>query len=225
MGNLVATPQWVDVPYFEANALLTGGPDCPDNIPIQALLDRTEYLKGSPEFSGTPKAPTAPAGTNTTQLATTAFAMTAASNAVAGVTIADASETVAGKIEIATSAEVIAGTDTARAITPAGLRSALNASGSAPVYACRAWVNFNGTGTVAIRASGNVSSITDNGTGNYTVNFTTAMPDANYCVHASTERSSGFVNVGSYDSSRVRIATYSSVDLVDVSSAFVSIFR
>ena len=50
----------------------------------------------------------------------------------------------------------------------------------ATAYGCRAWVNFNGTGTVAIRASGNVSSITDNGTGNYTVNFTTAMPDANY---------------------------------------------
>ena len=48
-----------------------------------------------------------------------------------------------------------------------------------------AWVNFNGTGTVAIRASYNVSSITDNGTGDYTVNFTTAMPDANYCVTAS----------------------------------------
>jgi hypothetical protein len=47
-------------------------------------------------------------------------------------------------------------------------------------YKCRAWVNFNGTGTVAIRASGNVSSITDNGTGDYTVNFTNAMPDANY---------------------------------------------
>ena len=45
---------------------------------------------------------------------------------------------------------------------------------------CRAWVNFNGTGTVAIRASFNVTSITDNGTGDYTVNFTTAMPDANY---------------------------------------------
>jgi hypothetical protein len=44
----------------------------------------------------------------------------------------------------------------------------------------KAWVNFNGTGTVTIRASFNVSSITDNGTGNYTVNFTTAMPDANY---------------------------------------------
>ena len=48
--------------------------------------------------------------------------------------------------------------------------------------ACRAWCNFNGTGTVAIRASFNVSSITDNGTGNYTVNFTTAMVDADYAV-------------------------------------------
>lgn len=53
-------------------------------------------------------------------------------------------------------------------------------------YKCRAWVNFNGTGTVAIRASGNVSSITDNGTGNYTVNFTNALPDANYSVALMT---------------------------------------
>jgi hypothetical protein len=53
-------------------------------------------------------------------------------------------------------------------------------TGTAPIYGARAWVNFNGTGTVAIRASGNVSSITDNGTGDYTVNFSTAMPDANY---------------------------------------------
>jgi hypothetical protein len=51
----------------------------------------------------------------------------------------------------------------------------------ATAYGCRAWVNFNGTGTVAIRGSGNVSSITDNGTGDYTVNFTTAMTDVNYC--------------------------------------------
>jgi hypothetical protein len=55
----------------------------------------------------------------------------------------------------------------------------------ATAYGCRAWVNFNGTGTVAIRASGNVSSITDNGAGDYTVNFTTAMSDANYSVHVS----------------------------------------
>jgi hypothetical protein len=55
-----------------------------------------------------------------------------------------------------------------------------NSTGTAPVFGCRAWVNFNGNGTVAIRASGNVSSITDNGVGDYTINFTTALPDANY---------------------------------------------
>lgn len=53
---------------------------------------------------------------------------------------------------------------------------------------CRAWVNFNGTGTVAIRASFNVTSITDNGTGDYTVNFTNAMTDANYSFAISAGR-------------------------------------
>ena len=63
---------------------------------------------------------------------------------------------------------------------PAALSTA---TGSAPSYSARAWVNFNGGGTVAIRASGNVSSITDNGVGKYTVNFTTAMQDLNYAMH------------------------------------------
>lgn len=70
--------------------------------------------------------------------------------------------------------------------TVAGVLTQFNASGSAPVYACRAWVNFNGTGTVAIRGSGNVSSITDNGTGDYTVNFTIAMQDVNYAVNLTS---------------------------------------
>lgn len=56
------------------------------------------------------------------------------------------------------------------------------ASGGAPSYSARAWVNFDGTGAVAIRSSGNVTSITDNGTGEYTANFSTALPDANYSV-------------------------------------------
>ena len=60
------------------------------------------------------------------------------------------------------------------------------ATGSAPSYSARAWVNFNGTGTIAIRASGNVSFITDGGVGMYTVNFTTEMPDTNYMAIAST---------------------------------------
>jgi hypothetical protein len=56
----------------------------------------------------------------------------------------------------------------------------------------KAWVNFNGTGTVAIRASYNVSSITDNGTGDYTVNFTNALANANYSAScASVEDTSG----------------------------------
>jgi len=88
-----------------------------------------------------------------------------------------------------------AATNTTQLATTAYTRTAIpnmmNASGSAPMYACRAWVNFNGTGTVAIRASGNVSSITDNGSGDYTVNFTTAMPDANYAMSGSGEDMDG----------------------------------
>jgi hypothetical protein len=59
-----------------------------------------------------------------------------------------------------------------------------NSLTTAQIYngAAKAWVNFNGTGAVAIRASFNVSSITDNGTGDYTVNFTNAMSDSNFCA-------------------------------------------
>jgi len=64
-------------------------------------------------------------------------------------------------------------------------------SGTAPLYMARAWVNFNGTGTVAIRASGNVTSITDNGVGDYTVNFTTTISDANYATTALSSGKSG----------------------------------
>ena len=60
-----------------------------------------------------------------------------------------------------------------------------------PRFGCRAWVNFDGTGTVAIRASGNVSSITDNGTGDYIVNFTTAMVDANFSSHLTQGNTDG----------------------------------
>jgi hypothetical protein len=57
----------------------------------------------------------------------------------------------------------------------------IKTTGNVEVYTCKAWVNFNGTGTVAIRGSGNVTSITDTATANYTVNFITAMSDDNYC--------------------------------------------
>jgi len=110
-----------------------------------------------------------------------------------------------------------AATNTTQLATTAYTRTAipnmLNATGSAPMYACRAWVNFDGTGTVAIRASGNVSSITDNGTGDYTVNFTTAMPDANYAMVQ------GSANVTGYRSDRPVIAGFNIVTAPTSSAA------
>ena len=76
---------------------------------------------------------------------------------------------------------------------------------NAAAYGCRAWVNFNGSGTVAIRDSANVSSITDNGVGDYTVNFTTAMVDANYSVCISAGQN------GNIDREELNTLTISSV--------------
>jgi hypothetical protein len=105
-------------------------------------------------------------------------------------------------------------------------------SGSAPYFGVRAWVNFNGTGTVAIRASGNVSSITDNNTGNYTVNFTTAMSDTNYAVVASAAGVGGsdsiaWVGNAVYTTSSVQIFTgFSSTgNLADASIVNIMVIR
>ena len=98
-------------------------------------------------------------------------------------------------------------------------------------YKCRAWVNFNGTGTVAIRASGNVSSITDNGSGDYTVNFTIAMVDANYSAvcSSSSEGASNtdtWVNPYTWASGSVTVGVNSSAQtLTDRNQINVAIFR
>jgi len=62
-----------------------------------------------------------------------------------------------------------------------------NATGSAPVYACRAWVNFSASGTPSIRNNGNVSSITDIGLGEFIINFSTNMPSTDYTVAGCCE--------------------------------------
>ena len=121
-------------------------------------------LSISPTLTGTPVAPTAAVNTSTTQVATTAFVVAQ---------IADDAPTKTGGGATGTWNINVTGSSS----NPAQLSTA---SGSAPSYSARAWVNWNGTGTVAIRGSANVSSVTDNGSGNYTVNFSTAMPDANY---------------------------------------------
>ena len=103
---------------------------------------------------------------------------------------------------------------------------------AATAYACRAWVNFNGTGTVAIRASGNVSSITDNGTGDYTINFTTAMPDANYAASAIGSLNAGGWGYAVFDrgaattsSYRVQCSTTNAYAGVDLGNICFVVFR
>lgn len=163
---------------------------------IQTQLDAKAAL-ASPTFTGTPAAPTAAAGTNTTQLATTAFV----------------NAEISADVGVANSALV---------------KTALNASGSAPIYACRAWVNFNGTGTVAIRASGNVSSITDNGTGLYTVNFTTAMEDADFSAVATCGTTAPrciTIAATAAGSVQVRIVGSANGNASDESIVNVAIFR
>jgi hypothetical protein len=117
-------------------------------------------------------------------------------------------------------------------ITAAKLNGAQ--SGSAPIYGARAWVNFNGTGTVAIRASGNVSSITDNGTGDYTVNFTNAMPDANYATVGITEGANAtnttnlsvFTDISAQTTTGVRVTSINNANTAaDRSCISVTIFR
>jgi hypothetical protein len=105
-----------------------------------------------------------------------------------------------------------------------------NLSGT-EVYTCKAWVNFNGTGTVAIRAAGNVSSITDNGTGDYTLNFTTALADANYSTVLTGGNSAGLIAFmadanTAPTASAVRIRTAnSSFALADQAITNAAIFR
>ena len=113
------------------------------------------------------------------------------------------------------------------------LKTQINASGDAPVYAARAWVNFNGTGTVAIRASGNVSSITDNGVGDYTVNFTTSIQDTSYTWVGSasnTTTGSGGVSVVEYSAGAkttvsVRIYTSLANSYFDSPNIHIAVFR
>jgi hypothetical protein len=163
--------------------------------------DTTRAPLASPSLTGTPLSTTAAVDTNTTQIATTAFVVAQA---------ASATPLVNGTAAVGTSlryarADHVHGTDTTRAplaspsltgtplsTTAAALTNTTQIATTAFVRAdnnVKAWVNFNGTGTVAIRASYNVSSITDNGVGDYTVNFTTALADANYVVEGTANDS------------------------------------
>lgn len=115
--------------------------------------------------------------------------------------------------------------------------AAMGVEGDAPIFPARAWVNFNGTGTLAIRGSRNVLSVTDNGAGDYTVNFSSQMPDTNYAVAMSAGLSTtGAVNTPTLPTfsgsgttpkttSAVRVWCKQAGALVDADFVDVTVFR
>jgi hypothetical protein len=139
---------------------------------------------------------------------------------------------------VLTSASDLAAANLTGNVAAARITDALNASGSAPIYACRAWVNFDGTtlpGT--IRASGNVSSVTRSGAGQYLVNFSTALPDTAYSTlctqgqgssgtafsHINTTANGGTTPVA-YTTTQVSVAS-SSNQYFDAGFFCVAVFR
>jgi hypothetical protein len=229
------------------DGLLTGNPnkiikgtEIDDEYNAIAVAVQTKADLVSPTFTGTPLAPTASQSVNNTQIATTAFAKSAADAAVlaanlgtmatqnaSNVAITGGSVTGITDLAVAdggtgassfTANNVLLGNGTSsfQTVAPGSNGNVLTSNGttwtstastslsgtvvqttgSAPYYGARAWANFDGfTGT--IRGSGNVSSITRGGDGLYTVNFTTAMANANYSTVLGQSNNVGNVNVGS----------------------------
>jgi len=201
----------------------------------------------SPTFTGTPKAPTAAQGTATTQIATTEFAAAAAAAAaqydggpVSSPILApiglgyafDGDGDTGLSLTAANEIAIFTGGYPRMSFNDIAYRAAIGNT-MYPAYFTRAWVNFDGTGTVAIRGSGNVSSITDNGTGDYTINFTTAMPDANYAVTGTSLQSGVLISLFSatvYATGSVRIVCGSDIGYIlstraDQTVVGIAIFR
>lgn len=129
--------------------------------------------------------------------------------------------------QVTISAPAVAGTTTLT--LPATTGTVLT---DATVGVCRAWVNFNGTGTPAIRASFNVSSITDNGVGQYTINITTALADTNFATLVSagdttvSSANSTMTYVGSKSTTTQFVAIRNGTNSdVDRDQILIAIFR
>jgi len=125
----------------------------------------------------------------------------------------------------------MAGTLTSGTVVTTTLSDGTNSTSSTnPILgSAKAWVNFNGTGTVAIRSSYNVSSITDNGTGDYTINFINAMPNANYSASMAGKRTAsddGWFRTEVFNTTSLQVVTNgtTSNSRVDWEVVSVSIF-
>jgi hypothetical protein len=187
----------------------------------------------SPAVSGTTTL-TLPANTGTVVVTSGAQTIEFADGSASTPSITNSGDTNTGMFFPAADTIAFAenGTESMR-LTDTGLLQFNSGYGSvATAYGCRAWVNFNGTGTPAIRASGNVTSITDQGVGLYAVNFTTAMPDVSYSYsHAysnevNAQHTVGFLNTMS--TSQLSIAHYNaanSANAADKSFVLIAVFR
>ena len=156
-----------------------------------------------------------------------------------GITASDLGNgnTTAGNLVIDALKNANAPSATNQFATDGDLNSAV-ASFSSQVAACKAWVNFNGTGTVAIRAAYNVTSITDNGVGDYTLNFTTAFADTNYALTTSNSGmfgvavglTSGSITANTTPTTKTTtaariVSTYYDNNRYDIADIGVAIFR
>ena len=174
----------------------------------------------SPAFTGTPTVPTATAGTNTTQVATTAFvtgaittlnlgnmstqaktAVDITGGTIVGITDLAVADGGTGRSTLTDKAVIIgAGTNAVNSVSPGTAGNILTSNGTDWTSATpntagliKAWVNFDGTqsGTITPRASLNIASVVKNATGDYTITFTTAMTDANYAVSGMASSTGG----------------------------------
>ena len=125
-----------------------------------------------------------------------------------------ATESVVGASKIATTAIAQAGTNDTDFITAKKLRDALNATGSSPVFACRAWLNMNGQGSVTIRASANIASVVREQAGVYLVKTSVAMPIVNFAVLVG----------GSFSSAVSGSNTNGNINIVNVSADSFRVF-
>lgn len=131
----------------------------------------------------------------------------------------EASTTVKGIIELATQAEVDAGTDAVRAIVPATLREHPGVA--------KAWVYFDGTGTIAINDDYNVSSLTDHDVGKFTINYTVSLPSTDYAIFLSTENGLALgadsTTPRATASTRIRVVDFDNIPFDDDNISFAAL--
>lgn len=156
-----------------------------DEINKKVNIDGNQTINNIKTFSDSPIVPTPVASDNSTKVASTKFVQN-------------------NKIEIATTSESQAGTDNTKAITPLRLREGLNARGATPIFAIRTFLEYDGINNT-IENSGNISSVVDNGVGNYTPNFIENFADEHYANIGSTKRIDTIVSFPSKTSSSFSI--------------------